>query len=188
MNIYDFDNTIYKGDSTADFYIYSLIRHPKILCTLPRLVKAFTKFYILKKGTKTEFKEKMYSFLKYCNTEKDVENFWKSHIKNIKSWYIKQQKSDDIIISASPEFLLTTPCKILGINNLIASNVNPITGKYCGENCHGAEKVNRLYNKYPKNIVVDKFYSDSYSDTPLAEIARKSFMVKGDKITDWVFK
>lgn len=188
MNIYDFDNTIYKGDSTADFYIYSLIKHPKIVCTFPRLIKAFAKFYILKKGTKTEFKEKMYSFLQYCNTKKDVEDFWKSHIKNIKGWYIEQQKNDDIIISASPQFLLETPCKILGINTLIASNVHPTTGKYSGENCHGEEKVNRLYNKYPKTIIVDEFYSDSYSDTPLAKLAKNSFMVKGDKITNWVFK
>lgn len=72
MNVYDFDNTIYRGDSTADFYLYCLKKHPKIISKFPKLFVAFTKFYILKKGSKTEFKEKMYDFLTCCDTEKDV--------------------------------------------------------------------------------------------------------------------
>ena len=35
---------------------------------------------------------------------------------------------------------------------------------------------------------IDKFYSDSYSDTPMAEIANKAFMVKKDEITPWDFE
>ena len=31
MNVYDFDKTIYNGDSTRDFYLYSLIKHPEML-------------------------------------------------------------------------------------------------------------------------------------------------------------
>ena len=30
MNVYDFDKTIYYGDSTADFYLFCLKRHKKI--------------------------------------------------------------------------------------------------------------------------------------------------------------
>ncbi|MEE0264705.1 MAG: haloacid dehalogenase-like hydrolase, partial [Acutalibacteraceae bacterium] len=92
------------------------------------------------------------------------------------------------IISASPEFLLELPCQMLGIKYLMASRVDPKTGKYTGENCHGEEKVRRLYEKYPKDTVIEEFYSDSYSDTPLAKLAKKSFMVKGDDISDWIFK
>jgi len=187
MNIYDFDNTIFKGDSTAKFYIYCLKKHPKILCTIPGLFTAFIRFYVLKKGTKTEFKEKMYRFLQFSNTEKDVEEFWKKQINNIKCWYISQQQEDDIIISASPEFLLNTPCKILGIRYLIASKVHPHTGKYTGINCHGAEKVSRLFEKFPENIIINNFYSDSYSDTPLARLAEKSYLVKGSNMTQWDF-
>ena len=35
---------------------------------------------------------------------------------------------------------------------------------------------------------IDNFYSDSYSDTPLAEISENAFMVKGDRIYNWEFK
>ena len=70
MNVYDFDKTIYDGDSTADFYIFSLKRHKKILLLAPSLIGAFLKFYVFKIGTKTQFKEKMYKFLKYCDIQK----------------------------------------------------------------------------------------------------------------------
>ena len=53
MNCYDFDKTIYNGDSTKDFYLFCLKRHKGIIKTFPGLIKAFTKFYVLKKGNKT---------------------------------------------------------------------------------------------------------------------------------------
>ena len=168
MNAYDFDKTVYYGDSTADFYLFCLKRHKKIITLAPSLFGAFLKFYVFKKGTKTEFKEKMYRFLAFCDTEKE------------------QKKDDDVIISASPEFLLKPVCERLKIKNLIASKVNMQSGKYTGVNCHGKEKVKRFYEAFP-NGKIDSFYSDSYSDSPLAEIADKAFMVDGDKIESWIF-
>ena len=184
MNCYDFDKTIYDGDSTRDFYIFSLKRHKGIIKTFPSLIKAFVKFYVFKKGEKTEFKEKMYRFLWYIDIEKDLPLFWKSHKKNIKDWYYKQQKEDDLIISASPEFLLEPICKEIGINYMMASKVDKKTGKYKGINCHGKEKVRRFYEKFP-NEKIDEFYSDSYSDSPLAEISKEAFLVKGNKLCKW---
>lgn len=186
MNVYDFDNTIYDGDSTFDFYIFSLRKHKKIIKTFPSLIGAFLKYYVFKQGTKTEFKEKMYRFLLYVDIEKDLEEFWKTHKSNIKKWYFEKQKEEDIIISASPYFLLKPICKELNIKYLTASNVSPDTGKYTGINCHGEEKVRLFYEKY--NGKIDEFYSDSYSDQPLAKISEKSFMVKGNTITPWKFK
>ncbi len=183
MKIYDFDNTIYKGDSTADFYLFSLRHHPSIIKNLPSLLVAVIKFYIFKKGTKTEMKEVMYRFLKSIEPEIDIKKFWDTHEKNIKSWYLKQKKDDDIIISASPEFLLRPICDRLNIKNLTASKVDVHTGKYSGVNCHGEEKV-RLFNELYGGEI-DEFYSDSYSDAPLAKISKKAFMVKGSKIEDW---
>lgn len=188
MNIYDFDKTIYDGDSTVDFFFYSLKKHPSIITILPRIVVYAVKFYVFKSGTKTQMKEQFYRFIRHIDYENDVKDFWNKNISKIKGWYTEQQKDDDIIISASPEFLLEVPCKMLGIEHLMASKVNAKTGIYDGENCHGKEKVRRLYEKFPKTIKVDEFYSDSYSDTPLAELAEKSFIVKGNRLSDWKFK
>ena len=186
MNVYDFDKTIYDGDSTADFYLFSLGRHKKILTLAPSLFGAFVRFYVFKKGSKTAFKEKMYRFLRYCDTEQDVEAFWDAHIGKIKPFYLAQQKADDVIISASPLFLLRPACDRLGIGSLMASNVDPHTGKYDGVNCHGKEKVRRFREVYGDSGI-EAFYSDSYSDTPLAELAQKAFLVKGEKLSEWQF-
>ncbi len=185
MNVYDFDKTIYNGDSTADFYFFCLKRHFKILKCFPSLFCAYFKFYIFRKGTKTQFKEKMYRFLKYADIKKDLDDFWKAKSKNIKDFYIKQKKTDDVIISASPVFLLEPICKQLNVS-LIASEVDKKTGKYTGINCHGYEKVRRFHEIYGESKI-DCFYSDSYSDTPLAKISDKAYLVRGNKISDWKF-
>ena len=56
MNAYDFDKTIYDGDSTADFYIFCLKKHKSIILLSPSLLCAFCRFYVFRRGTKTEFK------------------------------------------------------------------------------------------------------------------------------------
>ncbi len=187
MNVYDFDNTIYNGDSTADFYLFSLKRHKKIVLLFPSLILSTIKFYIFKIGTKTDFKEKMYRFLKYCDIKKDVNDFWNKNQNKIKKFYINQKNDDDVIISASPKFLLEPMCKKLGIKYLIASEVSTENYKYSGINCHGKEKVRRFYEVFP-NSQIHNFYSDSYSDTPLANLADKAFMVKKNNIFDWKLK
>ncbi|MBR1482225.1 MAG: HAD-IB family phosphatase [Ruminococcus sp.] len=184
MNVYDFDKTIYDGDSTADFYLFSLKRHKKILLSVPSLLGAFVRFYVFKSGSKTDFKQVMYRFLRRCDTEKDVADFWAEHRRGIKDFYLLQQKDDDVIISASPEFLLEPICATLGIRYLMASKVDPHTGIYSGVNCHGKEKVRRFYERFPDGKI-DEFYSDSYSDAPLAAIAEKAFLVKGTELKNW---
>lgn len=185
MNVYDFDKTIYNGDSTVDFYLFCLKRHKKIALKFPSLVSAFVRYYILKIGSKTEFKEKMYRFLLCCNIDKDLEDFWRIYDKKLKVWYLKKRKDDDVIISASPTFLLSPIGEKIGFK-VIASNVDKISGKYNGENCYYQEKVNRFFKEYPGGTI-DEFYSDHYSDEPLARISKRAFIVKGDKIIDWDF-
>ena len=186
MNAYDFDKTIYDGDSTADFYLFCLKRHKQIIfkCS-PSLLGATLRFYAAKKGTKTQFKEVMYRFLRYCDCKRDVHDFWEKNRKKIKRFYLEQKRPDDVIISASPVFLLRPICSELGIGTLIASNVDPETGIYSGENCHGEEKVRRFREIFGENAVVDEFYSDSHSDEPMAKTARKAFLVKGESLTEW---
>lgn len=113
-----------------------------------------------------------------------LKEFWIKNRGRIKPWYLVQKKPDDVIISASPEFLLRTICKELGISYLIASKVDPKTGLFNGENCEGEEKVLRFKKQF-RNVQIDEFYSDSKTDTPLATLARKAFLVKGNKIITW---
>lgn len=184
MNVYDFDETIYDGDSTRDFFVFCLFKHKKIFFLLPYIIYNFI-LYFFKIQNKTNTKEKFYKFLLFCDIDNDLEEFWIKNSFKIKKFYYEKQKEDDVIISASPEFLLEPIINKLKIKYLYASRVDKFTGKYFGNNCHGQEKVNRFYENFPSGVI-DEFYSDSYSDLPLAKISKKSFLVKGNKISKWL--
>jgi phosphoserine phosphatase len=111
-----------------------------------------------------------------------VLDFWKQHRVHLQEFYLNQKKKDDVIISASPTFLLQPLINEWGCI-LIASVVDPKTG-HSEENCWGPEKVKRFEQKYPLDSI-DEFYSDSLSDTPLAQHAKKAFFVTGTKIEKW---
>lgn len=184
MNIYDFDETIYDSDSTKDFYFYCLRKYPKMLFSVPPMFWAFL-LYILGVKTKTRFKEKMYGFLRYIpDIDSTLCDFWDKNEYKVKQWYKERHKDSDIIISASPEFLLKPICKRLGIKSLIASRVDKNTGIYTGENCWGEEKVLRLRTEFPE-AVCEEFYSDSLSDTPLAGIAGMAKIIRGNELIEW---
>lgn len=185
MNGYDFDKTIFDGDSTAAFCKFCFLRHPNLFLYLPRIGWNFV-LWQLKIKTKTEFKEKLYSFFGGIkDIDADLAEFWDKHFCRIKGWYLEQKKEDDLIISASPEFLLAPAMAKLGLRNMIASKVDKKTGKYDGENCWGAEKVNRFTAQMP-GAVIEHFYSDSRSDTPMAKLAQKeSYLVDGNTLTLW---
>lgn len=183
MNVYDWDKTIYDGDSSIDFYKYCLKRFPKIVRFWPRQAKAAAA-YKSGKITKTEMKTIFYEyFTAIPKIDQVVIDFWKEHNRNIKEWYLEQKREDDLIISASPEFLLEPIAKELGIQ-LIASDVDKLTGKNRRENCYGSEKVNRMKELYDLSEMED-FYSDSYSDDPLAQHAKQSFLVIKNQLKPW---
>ena len=186
MNCYDFDKTIYKRDSSCDFYLFCLLRYQKILRRLPRQMGAFIRHYVLHRITKTEMKEIFYEYFRDIpDMDAALTSFWKKNLWKVQDFYKENQKPDDVIISASPEFFLEPACKMLGITHLIASPVNRESGAYEGENCHGEEKVRRFREQFP-DTCVEEFYSDSLSDTPMAKLAKKAFLIKGKKITDWI--
>lgn len=69
-----------------------------------------------------------------------VESFWNDNQTKIYDWYLIQQSVEDIVISASQEFLLKPICQRLGINHLIATKVDIDSRKFFSENCYGWEK------------------------------------------------
>lgn len=180
-NVYDFDGTIYDGDSSVDFYLFCLKRHPRILKVMPRQLKGLTS-YLAKRCEKTVAKQALYSYMTLIpDIEGEVDAFWLTHSDKVKDFYLQQQKPTDIIASASPEFLLAPLCHALGVTELIASQVDPHTGACLAQNCHDDEKVRLLRAKYP-DVVVEDFYSDSDADLPLARIAQRAFKVRGERI------
>lgn len=184
MNVYDFDGTIYDGDSSFDFFFFSLRRHPSIVLRLPAFAAAFFR-YKAKKHDKTAMKQVFFSFVKRIpDIRCDVKAFWDKNEKKIYGWYAEQKREDDLIISASPEFLLRDICERLGVREPIASRVDEKTGEFSGKNCHDREKVVRFSEKLP-DAKIDSFYSDSRSDSPLAALADTAFFIENGKPVPW---
>lgn len=184
MNVYDFDNTIYRGDSTFQFVLWLYGHRPKTLLSLPRTLW-FGLLYGLHVVPKLTFKENLYHMFAHVKDMDEASDaFVESHMDRIKGWYIQQHKADDVIISASPEFMISRFCRKLGIRYVMASVVDAQSGKYSGINCHGVEKVRRFQAMFAGKKI-DEFYSDSLSDSPLAAISQKAYVVKGDEMTVW---
>lgn len=184
MNVYDFDKTIYKKDSSWAFYFYCLRRQPLLFRYWPRQGWAALR-YALRCIDKTRMKQEFYCYFRgVADIDKKAETFWETKRDGIYPWYLAQKEEEDVVVSASPEFLLRPICRELGIGCLIASRVDVKTGKYTGKNCHGAEKVRRFREKFPF-AEIDRFYSDSLSDTPLAEMAKESFLVRKGRVEPW---
>lgn len=177
MNVYDFDQTIYGGDSTVDFYLYCLRRQPSLILCLPRQLGGLVRYATGRIDT-TAFKERFFCFLpKLTSPNAWVEEFWEDRQKKIKGWYLENKRGDDVIISASPEFLLSPICKRLGVTQPIATELDVHTGRITGKNCKGAEKVRRFLERYPDDEI-GEFYSDSMTDAPLAQLAKEAFLVQ----------
>ena len=184
MNTYDFDKTIFYPDSSACFYRFCLCHYPSaVLKTLPGSALMALRYFFGRVRAK-ELKQQLFSFLSDLpDTDEAVRAFWEKNEKRILPWYLAQKRSDDLVLSASPVFLLTPICKKLGIE-LIATDMDSRTGVIHGENCHDAEKVRRFFARDPKGHT-EAFYSDSLTDSPMAEIADRAYLVSKNRLTPW---
>ncbi len=188
MNAYDFDKTLYPRDSTNEFYFYSLVRHPSFLLDLPRTALAFLR-HALGRISKKRLREITFlSFGRIKDLEGEVERFWEGRRDRIYPYYRRIRRPDDVVISASPEFLLKPIARHLGFGTLIASEYDPRVGRYSereGSRCYGEGKPPRFLALFP-NAEIEEFYSDSLSDTPMARLARRAYLVKrGGTLEPW---
>ena len=183
--VYDFDGTIYDGDSGVDIVKFAIKKRPKALLYVIGSIPTIL-LYLLKLKKKEDFKSKIFRFVKDIDDkDKFIEEFWSIHEKKLKKFWLDKYSHDkDIISSASCYYWLDYISKKYKIRYLFATNMDSKTGKIIGKNCHGKEKVRLFYEKFPKGII-EEAYSDSKNDLPLLEEAKKGFFVKKDDIIEY---
>ena len=185
MTGYDFDKTIYDGNSFVDFYFYCLLRRPYIVLLLP-YQGIVGLLYVLHIIDRRMCKQLFHHYLFFVfGTPKMIANFWQSHLKKIKPWYLEQQHEDDLIVSASPKSFLRPACDLLGIKHLIATDMNLRTGVIHGANCYKDTKVIMFNQTFGKDAKLQSFYSDSKSDIPMMLRAEKGYFVYGHTIEEY---
>ncbi|MGN1420183.1 MAG: haloacid dehalogenase-like hydrolase [Eubacterium sp.] len=184
MNVYDFDNTIYDGETLVDFILYYVRTDPRIWKYVPKLLVICFKdaFHLFTVEDAVDayagFLEGYYT--KIDTIEADVKKFWDKNEYKIKPWYEMVRKPDDIIVSGSTDFLLDEIMKRMGIKNYIGSSIDKKTGKF-KRLCFLENKVKFFKESFP-NAHIDNFYTDSMNDKAMMDIADHVYFVKGDKI------
>ena len=117
MNVYDFDNTIYDGESVVDFYLFCARKKPSLIKYFPLMLHMLVKYKLgLISISELENKAAKYALIIFSSidsSEKAVSEFWDKNEYKIKDFYKGQQREDDIIISASCSFLLYEICRRL---------------------------------------------------------------------------
>lgn len=184
MNAYDFDGTIYNGDSGADFIKFMFCKKP--LLVTKHLVKSSVVIakYKLGKVELKKMKEDLFSFVnKIDELNKFTNEFAKKNKNKIKNYYFDTKKEDDLIISASLDFYLLPLCKEIGLNNVICTEYDIKNGKIINENCKGEEKVKRFEATYGSDAIIENAYGDTKGDIPMLKRAQNGFMIKGQKVT-----
>ena len=180
MNVYDFDKTIYAGDSATHFWRFCVRRHPAALRSLPGAGRTLLRC-LGKPGIHGALKQSIYAFLSVLpDPEAEVRAFWDGHLRRVYPWYLERKKPDDLVISASPYFLVSEACRRLGIA-CMATDMDRHSGQIHGENCRREEKVRR-YREVYGDTPVEEFYSDSLSDRPMMQLAESAFLMKNGAV------
>ena len=196
--VYDFDKTIYGGESGTNFFTYYLKNYPLkgLLFGLTYLKEVL--FYLIKITDLKRLKERFFIFLESHSNEeieKIVDGFWKEYGKKMYSWtqeeLRKNRKEADMVIvtSATPLFLLERLIPEMGYDMVFGTEFQgdgeeKFVAEIKGENNKGMEKVRKL-DKWAKENNIEyeiiKFYSDSLADKPLYDIAEKKYWIKKGK-------
>ena len=180
MNGYDFDDTILKGNSMVRFSVFCTLRLPYLILFLPVIVIA-SLLYSVRILNKNRYLHMISWFVALVpHTEKFVNKFWDKNMKHIKSWYLNQKRDDDVVISASPQFLAGEACKRLGITCL-GTPLSPISARLHGAHNYAENKVDTYKENFGDTLLAT-YYSDSLSDTPMFMLAEKGYFVYGEEV------
>ena len=184
MNVFDFDNTIYDGESAIDFFKFYMRRDPSLIKYAPRVMYALVKYkrgkISIEQALNDYGGEVSEYYRRMTSTKQTMCEFWDKHEKKIRPFYKQIQREDDLIISASPEDMLEPICKRLGIKYYIGTAMDPDTCQIT-RLCFRENKV-KAYRDIYGDTPIDCFYTDSMNDAPLIELSREAYLVKGDTV------
>ncbi len=181
LDIYDFDKTVVPFDSGSTFLIFCFFRYPYLFLLLPyyAVMGLLYGLHIIKLDT---FKKHIFLFIRFVPLEKAVKKYWDKHEKDIFPWFLPENRAHyTVVISASPDFLLTEIQNRLKIDTLLCTRHHPKNGTLLYKNCRNEEKVRRFYEVFPKDTVVKCVYSDSYkNDRPIFSLGEQCYHIEKD--------
>lgn len=190
MKVFDFDNTIYDGECSLDFFMYCIKKKKSLIKYLPIVAAKAIKYKngIVSSSEVIELGELMLKvFFDNCENLEDIVNdFWAKHIYKLKPKILDLISSEDAIISASPSFLFEDIKSQLKTSNILCTQID-IKNKKLLFLCYSENKVKAFKEKFGESSI-DEFYTDNINDAPLMSISKKIYIVNKNKITDINYK
>lgn len=184
IKVFDFDNTIYRGESSVDFAFYMLRHNKRILLFLPSLFWNAA-MYKLCLASKETLEKRVNDAIKFIVRDKAelislTDSFWERNHTKLDRRILRRIDKDDLIITAGPFFLIDAIKHRLNTQNLICSEVDwdkmEISFFNFGDN--KVKRYRELYGDKP----IDSFYTDSYNDRSMMDISDRVFIVKDGRI------
>lgn len=185
VNVFDFDNTIYDGETLVDYIMYYIKHDPKIWKYVPKLliIAMKDKFHLF------TFEEALHAYADFLegyyvtleNPAENIVDFWDKNEHRIKPWYNEVRSDTDIIVSGTLDFILEEIAKRVGFKNYVGSSIDNNTGKF-KRLCFLENKVTLFHEVFP-DYEIENFYTDSMNDKAMMDIAEHVFLVKKDSIT-----
>ena len=180
MKVFDFDNTVYGGESSVDFSLYMIRHNRKILRFVPTILLSLVgyKLCLLKKE---QLESIINGFLEGVLDGTDsfvsfIEPFWERHARKLNRDILRLIGPEDVIITASPSILIRGISGLLSTDKIIGTEIDLKAKKITWFN-FGENKVKRYKSLYGDGKI-DAFYTDSYYDREMMEISREVFIVK----------
>ena len=185
MQAFDFDNTIYKGESSFDFALYVVKHDLKLLRYLPAIIKVLLSYKSAKMSV-DEYTELLNKYISIFLDNKEkilelVEGFWQTHERKLYLNMLEKIHFNDVIITTAPDFLMRGIRKRLRTGNILCTKTDLKKGKLIYLNFH-ENKVKSFKKKYPKKTIKN-FYTDSYNDEPFMEFSKNVYLVNHGDLT-----
>ena len=184
MKVFDFDNTLYHGESAVDLALYMIRNNKRIILYLPKIFYNLMK-YKLCLADKKKMVRAINDFMKNAVRSREelfgsVQGFWEENRHKLDRDILARIKSDDVIISAGPDFLLYGIKELLSTDNIICSRIDPekLRVKYLNFGGNKVRRYRALYGDRPVNC----FYTDSYNDKAMMDIAERVYIVRKGRL------
>ena len=184
IKVFDFDNTLYHGESSIDMAFHMINNNRKILLYVPSILINLAK-YKLCLVDKEKAEQSINDFLKFAISDKRevdeiVKSFWEKNSCKLDQNMIKRIGKDDLIMTAGPDILINGVRDKLNTENIISSIIDTDKREMVyfnfGEN--KAKRYKELYGDTP----IESFYTDSFNDRSMMKLAQKVYIVEKGKL------
>ena len=187
MRVFDFDGTIYKGESLFDLYLFSVRYEPRVLKYIAPVAQCGIRYKTGHAELQTmerKLGRVIHRYLQDIDASKRVARLCGSN----PSPTVPSKRGGDPVAAShaglnalSEAFWNREACRRLGIRHLIASTIDPETLEISHLNFR-TNKAKRFREIYGPDAVIDEFYTDSYHDQSMIDLARTAYLVKGNRL------